>query len=178
MVPAVWVSWATSPRAASQQGPATAQPTAPATFMLTVSLNEMVQCPARWAWKEKKRNLGKGLRLGDMFKVGGLHGKGDFMGKTGPREGVLGYGKPSQIANLCCLFHPSVMWAGQGTGMCVGLTRTLMATRIRRCPAWITTNTASRCRGPVDQCGGESQAGSGQNSSVLLLSLNFRITAF
>lgn len=47
VVPAVWDSWETRARAASPQGPATAQPTAPATSMLTVSLNAMVQCLAR-----------------------------------------------------------------------------------------------------------------------------------
>ena len=47
VVPAVWGSWETRARAASQQGPATAQPTAPAMSMLTVSLNAMVQCLAR-----------------------------------------------------------------------------------------------------------------------------------
>lgn len=35
-------------------------------------------------------------------------------------------------------------WAGPGMGTCAGLTQTLMATRTRRCPAWTTTNTASR----------------------------------
>lgn len=57
-----------------------------------------------------------------------------------------GTATPSQAADASCVLPPSVTWAGQGTGTCVDLTRTSTAIRTRHSPAWITTNTASRCR--------------------------------
>lgn len=50
VVPAAWVSWGTRARAAFQQGPATALPTAPATSTPTVSLNAMALCHASVTW--------------------------------------------------------------------------------------------------------------------------------
>lgn len=97
-----------------------------------------------------------GLGPGD----GGLQGKGrwalaqELVDENRARAGRrVGCGEPAQTAEphpLCC---PSAMWAGLGMGTCVDLTRTLMATRTRRCPAWITTNTASRCWGQVSGAG-------------------------